>query len=487
MTLGEGPNEKREVFFWRVLPLMRRTQTTSRDDRPEGKAVHTPELMEERSSSGATPERDFTERGEASLLMERVVDQGNMLNALRRVERNKGGAGVDGMDVGELRAWYLLHHEELRKSILEGSYRPEPVRREEIPKASGRGVRLLGIPTVKDRLIQQAILQVVHPIIDPTFSESSFGFRPGRSAHQAIDRAKKYVNEGRRYVVDLDLEDFFNRVNHDKLMSKVSHHIGDKRVLRLVRRYLESGVMLHGCRVRSEEGTPQGGPLSPLLSNILLDELDKELEKRGHKFCRYADDQNIYVRTQRAGERVFSSITKFIEMRLKLRVNREKSAVDRVTRRKFLGISFTGEREARICFARETMERFKGKIRKLTSRSWGISLEARIGRLNQYLSGWIRYYSKVETPSRIATLRSWIHRRLRLCVIYRWKRSSTWWKGLVALGVDGRFAAHLAKSCKGWWRLSLTPQLHKAMGARYWTAQSLFDISEAYRSLRNAT
>ena len=465
---------------------MRRKQHTSRDDRLLGRVVHTPVPVAVRSMAGAAPKGDFTKREEDSLI-EKVVEIGNLRKALQRVERNKGAAGIDGMHVAELRSWYLAHEEELRDSILEGTYRPMPVRREEIPKASGQGVRPLGIPTVKDRLIQQAILQVMQPKIDPTFSESSFGFRPGRSAHQAIDQAKRCINEGHRYVVDLDLENFFTRVNHDILMSKVARHITDKRLLRLIRRFLESGIMVQGCRVRSEEGVPQGGPLSPLLSNIMLDELDKELEKRGHRFCRYADDANIYVRTQRAGERVLTSITSFLETRLKLTVNREKSAVDRASRRKFLGFSFTGGQEARTRLAPESVARFKAKIRALTNRTAGISMQERIRRLNLYLAGWIRYFAKAETPSVIATLRSWIQRRLRLCVVRQWKRSATWWKRLVALGLDKVFAAKLAASSKGWWRLSLTPQLHKAMGNQYWKSMGLIDISDSFQLLRNAT
>lgn len=459
-------------------------QKISRDSRLLGEAVHTPDPVVVPSIKGATPKLDSTEQ-ERDLLIEKVVESGNLLKALRRVEQNKGAAGIDGMEVAKLRAWYQRHEVELRKRILEGTYRPSPVRRVKIPKASGSGVRLLGIPTVKDRLVQQAILQVLQPLIDPRFSESSFGFRPGRSAHQAVEQAKRFINEGYGYVVDMDLENFFNRVNHDILMSRVAKQIADKKLLRLIRRYLESGIMLNGCCVRSEEGVPQGGPLSPLLSNIMLDELDKELEKRGHRFCRYADDGNVYVRTQRAGERVFASITKFVETRLKLRVNQEKSAVDRASKRKFLGFSFTGEQEARTRIAPESIARFKERIRKLTKRTAGISMQERIRRLNPYLAGWMRYFSKAETPSVIAGLQSWLQRRLRLCVICQWKRSSTWWKRLVALGIDKVSAAKIASSNKGWWRLSLTPQLNKAMDNLYWNNHSLINISKLFLNLRN--
>lgn len=465
---------------------MPREPKTSKDDRLQEEAVHTLSPVVVPSIDGASTEEDFTKRGEISLI-EKVVERENMLKALRRVEQNRGASGIDGMGVAELRSWYLEHEGELRSSILQETYRPKPVRREEIPKASGKGVRQLGIPTVVDRLIQQAILQVLQPLIDPSFSESSFGFRAGRNAHQAIEQAKKYVREGYCYVVDLDLADFFNRVNHDILMSKVARYITDKRLLRLIRRYLESGIMARGCRVRSEEGVPQGGPLSPLLSNIMLDELDKELERRGHRFCRYADDCNTYVRSQRAGERVFASITKFVETRLKLKVNREKSAVDRVSRRKFLGFSFMDETEARIRIAPESKERFKVRVRQLTSRTAGISLSVRIERLNSYLTGWTRYFSKAETPSVIANLRSWLQRRLRQCVIRQWRKGSTWWKRLVALGLSPISAATIAASSKGWWRLSLSPQLHKALGNHYWDSKGLVNITELFTRLRNAS
>jgi len=416
------------------------------------------------------------ERYNTNSLIDLMVEERNMLLALKRVESNKGAAGVDGMHVAKLRSWYFKHEQELLEKIRQGTYKPLPVKRVEIPKADGKGKRELGIPTVIDRLIQQALLQVLQPIFEPEFSDSSYGFRPGRRAHQAIDKAKEYIREGYKWVVDIDLENFFNRVHHDKLMSKVAKKVQDKTVLRLIRSYLVSGIMVNGVCAYRDEGVPQGSPLSPLLSNIMLDELDKELEARGHRFCRYADDCNIYVKTARAGTRVYEHTVRIIERHLLLKVNTEKSAVDRASRRKFLGFSFTNQEEARIRLAPKTVERFKRRIKKLTSRTWGIAMEQRIKSLNQYLHGWCAYFGKAETPTIFKELNSWMHRRLRQCYLTQWKNRKTRYRNLVRLGLDCKFAAELAASRKGTWRLALTPQLHKALGATFWKTSGLVDI-----------
>lgn len=416
-------------------------------------------------------------------LMERVVERGNMLRALRRVEQNKGAAGVDGMGVKELRPYLQEHWPRLKEQLLTGTYKPLPVRRVEIPKPDG-GIRLLGIPTALDRLIQQALLQILTPIFEPGFSEHSYGFRPGRKAQQAVKQAQEYLCQGYRYVVDIDLEKFFDRVNHDILMARVARKVQDKRVLRLIRRYLQAGVMLNGCCIRTEEGTPQGGPISPLLANIILDDLDKELERRGHKFARYADDCNIYVRSRRAGLRVMDSVRRFVEGRLKLRINLQKSAVDRPWRRKFLGFSFTWEREPRVRIAPRSLKRFKDRVRQLTARRWSISLEERIKRINTYLRGWIGYFRLADTPTVLQALDEWVRRRLRMCLLKQWKRPATKRRNLVALGIPEDWARLISGSRKGYWRLAKTPQVNKALGLAYWRDQGLTSLADRYRELR---
>jgi len=418
-------------------------------------------------------------------LMEKVVERSNMLRALHRVESNKGAAGVDGMEIKSLRPYLKEHWPRIREELLKGSYRPQPVRRVEIPKPDG-GVRLLGIPTVLDRLIQQALLQVLTPIFDPGFSGHSYGFRPGRNAHQAVKEAQGYIREGYRYVVDLDLEKFFDRVNHDILMARVARKVKDKRVLKLIRAYLKAGVMVNGICITSEEGTPQGGPLSPLLANIILDDLDKELERRGHKFVRYADDCSIYVKSQRAGLRVMESVKRYVEGRLKLKVNREKSAVDRPWRRKFLGFSFTWEREPRIRLAPKTIKRFKDRIRQITRRNWSIELKQRVEQLNTYLKGWIGYFRLIDTRSTLEALDEWIRRRLRMCLLRQWRRPRTRRRNLVALGIPEDWASLISGSRKGYWRLANTPQVNKALGLTYWRDQGLTSLVERYLELRSA-
>jgi group II intron reverse transcriptase/maturase len=339
---------------------------------------------------------------------------------------------------------------------------------------------------VLDRFIQQAILQVLTPIFDRDFSKFSFGFRPNKRAHDAVRQAQKYIQEGYRIVVDLDLEKFFDRINHDILMSRVARKIKDKRVLLLIRRYLQAGIMLEGVAVRNEQGTPQGGPLSPLLANILLDDLDKELEKRGLRFCRYADDCNIYVRSKRAGQRVKQSIQRYLEKRLKLKVNEEKSAVDRPWKRKFLGFSFTSQRESKVRIALDSLQKGKQKIRQLTTPQLGISMEERIEKLNQYLMGWVGYFALAETPTPIKRLEEWIRRRLRLCLWKQWKRVRTRIRNLRALKLKEHEVFKIANTRKGAWRTSKSPQLQKALGIQYWKTQGLKSLTERYFEIRQS-
>ena len=418
------------------------------------------------------------------MLMERILSRENLLSALKRVERNKGSHGIDGMPVQNLRKHILEHWESMKMELLEGAYKPQPVRRVEIPKPDG-GVRLLGIPTVTDRLIQQAIAQVLTTLYDPTFSEYSYGFRPKRSAHGAVRKAKGYIQEGNRWVIDIDLEKFFDKVNHDRLMGILSKRIEDKRLLKLIRNYLKSGIMINGIVTTSEEGTPQGGPLSPLLSNIVLDELDKELEERGHKFVRYADDCNIYVKTEKAGNRVMGSVTSFIEGRLKLKVNLNKSAVDRPWKRKFLGFSFTLHKEPKVRIAKESMKRMKNKIREITSRKKPYPMDYRIKKLNQYLMGWCGYFALADTPSVFRAFDSWIRRRLRMCMWKNWKKPSTKVRKLIGLGAPKDKAYEWGNSRKSYWRISKSPVLHRTLGNSYWSSQGLKSLLSRYETLRH--
>jgi len=433
----------------------------------------------------AAQDKEATRKLTESDLMEQVVAHDNMQAALRRVEQNKGAAGVDRMTVKNLRPYLKTHWPKLKQSLLTGTYQPKPVRRVEIPKPGG-GVRLLGIPTVVDRLIQQALLQVLTPLFDPHFSDASFGFRPERRGHDAVRRAREFVRDGWDWVVDLDLEKFFDKVNHDILMSRVARKVEDKLVLGLIRRFLTSGIMLNGVMVASEEGTPQGGPLSPLLANILLDDLDKELEARGHRHVRYADDCNIYVRSRRAGERVRRTVTKYLKHRLKLTVNESKTAVDRPWKRKFLGFSMTIQKDKRIRLAPQAKAKVKEKIRSLTRRSAAMSMADRIEALNQYLGGWIGYFALAETPSAFQELDEWLRRRLRMCQWKQWKRVRTRVRELRALGLKELDVWEAAGSRKKYWRIAHSPPLHKAMGIAYWQAHGLLSLADRYQRIRKA-
>ena len=417
----------------------------------------------------------------ATELMERVVAGANMRQAHKRVRENKGSPGVDGRRVEELLAYLEREWPRLKQELLEGTYQPAPVKRVEIPKP-GRGKRQWGLPTVVDRLLQQAVLQVLGPLYEPTFSAHSYGFRPGRSAHQAVRAAREQVAEGREWVVDIDLEEFFDRVNHDLLLARLAQRIGDKRLLRLLRRYLQAGVMLGGVVVERGEGTPQGGPLSPLLAHVLLDELDRELERRGPSFCRYADDCNIYVRSRRAGERVLASVTDFLARRLRRRVNREKSAVGRPWERKFLGFRITRRKGIALSLAPESLKRAKDRLRRLTSRRRGVSLAQVLQELRSYTEGWGGYFWIVRTPSVFRQLDGWIRRRLRCYQWKQWKTARRRRQKLREAGSgEGRVRGLPYRSGPG--AASHTSALDQALTVVWFRAQGYHSLHERYLSL----
>lgn len=411
-------------------------------------------------------------------LMEEVCERENLKRALKRVRANGGSPGVDGMGVEELGDYLKEHWPTIREQLLSGTYRPRPVKRVEIPKADG-GTRKLGIPTVVDRFVQQAVVQVLQGRWDGSFSEQSYGFRPNRSAHQAVAKAQEYIAEGNAWVVDIDLERFFDRVNHDKLMGRVAKRVADKRLLKLLRAFLNAGVMENGLVSPTDEGTPQGGPLSPLLSNLVLDELDRELERRGHRFVRYADDCNIYVRTERAGKRVMEGITRFITKKLKLRVNGEKSAVGRPQERKFLGFRFTSGKEPKREISPKALERFKERVRELTRRTRGTSLERMVAELAVYLRGWRGYYGYSQTPWVLRALEGWIRRRIRCFAWQQWKHGRARYRRLRRRGVDHELAACVAGSRQGPWHLSRTRALNRALPNAYLHSLGLPSLTDA--------
>jgi RNA-directed DNA polymerase len=417
--------------------------------------------------------------------MEKIVSRANMMAAYHRVMANKGAAGIDRMTVEQLQPYLKEHWPRIREELLEGHYRPQPVRGVEIPKPGG-GMRQLGIPTVVDRLIQQAMHQVLMPLFDPGFSKASYGFRPGRSAHDAVLAARAHVVEGRRFVVDLDLEKFFDRVNHDVLMARVARRVGDKRVLRLIRGYLRAGLMTGGITTARSEGTPQGGPLSPLLSNILLDDLDRELERRGHAFCRYADDCNIYVRTRRAGERVMASITRFLAERLRLKVNAAKSAVDRPWARTFLGYTMTAHKQPRLRVAAKSVKRLRSKLRTTLRQGRGRTLASTVRTLTPILRGWLQYFRLTEAKGVFEELDGWMRRKLR-CVLWRqWKRPRTRLKRLMQRGLDPERAWRSAYNGRGpWWNAGAS-HMNDAYRAAFFTQLGLPSLIGLHRHLNRA-
>jgi RNA-directed DNA polymerase len=467
--------------YWEMLEKL--TPKVTRPD-PDGEEVIQtvgnppvqPAVGEPRSPAAKDRQRALTAR-----LMEQVCEPENLTRAYARVKANKGSPGVDGMSVNKLGGWIKLHKHELIASLLDGSYEPQPVRGVQIPKPGGKGMRQLGIPTVVDRLVQQAIGQVLEPILDPSFSASSYGFRSGRSAHDALARAKEYVAEGRVIVVDIDLEKFFDKVNHDMLMARLGRWVGDKRMLKIIGRFLRAGMMQNGVCVSREEGTPQGGPLSPLLANLLLDDLDKELEKRGHKFCRYADDCNIYVQSQAAGERVLSSMTAFLEQKLRLRVNREKSAVAYVLERKFLGHRLVPG--GKLGIAPQSLERARERLRQITRRSRGVSFEQVIGEINEFVVGWVTFFRHAAGKTHLTEMDKWLRRRLRCLRLKQCKRTKTMAHFLHRLGVPKDRAWIGASSGKGWWRCADTPPVHEGMSAAWFKSLGLVSLTERYVQL----
>jgi len=437
-------------------------------------------------ASNVTARRVSDCRDNCKELMEVVVERGNMTAAYKRVVSNKGSSGIDGRTVDELKPYLATHWVRIKSELLEDRYKPQAVREVAIPKPSG-GIRKLGIPTVVDRLIGQALHQILEPIFDPYFSESSYGFRRNRSAHQAVIQAQKYVSEGYQWVVDIDLEKFFDRVNHDILMSRMERKVKDKRILRLIRRYLQAGIMTDGVLSPRHEGTPQGSPLSPLLSNIMLDDLDKELERRGHRFCRYADDGNIYVKSKRAAEDVFTSITKFLERKLHLKINAEKSTIGRPWKLKFLGYSMTHERWPRLKVSEQSVKRLQASLREVFRKGKGRSLANVVKELNPKLRGWITYFKLSEVKRIFEDLDGWIRRKLRCVIWAQWKRTYTRAKNLMKRGLEKHRAWTSVSNGRGSWWNAGASHMHEAFKKSYFDKMNLVSLLDSILSIRNTS
>lgn len=448
--------------------------------------MHPAEPTAERSGRSARLAKDVHREQEIPL-WELMLSKENLLAALNRVEVNRGAPGVDGMTTAELRPWIAVHWPEVRAELDAGIYRPSPVRQVIIPKPGG-GERMLGVPRVLDRLIQQAIAQVLVPIFDPGFSGSSFGFRPGRSAHQAVRVARRAIEDGHRWVVDLDLDRFFDRVQHDVLMARVARKVSDRRILRLIRRYLEAGIMVDGMKMPSAEGTPQGSPLSPVLSNIMLDDLDRELFRRGHRFARYADDLRIFVRSKRAAHRVLTSVTAVVEQRLKLKVNRDKSKVVHAREAVLLGFGFYFARGGKVGIRIDpkAVTRLKGRLKELTSRRWSIAMPERIVKINRFISGWMGYFQLADGAYLFRELDKWLHRRMRQIRWKEWKLPRTRRARLRKLGINEQFSREWGNSSKGYWRIAGSAVLQRALPNAYWDGLGLHMLKPTWHRLRSA-